>query len=82
MLLLQVQLNNSLNVITELSLNEIIYECKIKKLILLLFTSVVINVVVDTTKNIFNQQLKYQRKIVDVTIFANIKVKIYYNVKH
>ena len=34
------------------------------------------------SKNIFNQRLKYQQKIVDVTTFVNVKIKIYYDVKH
>ena len=34
------------------------------------------------SKNIFNQRLKYQQKTADVTAFANVKIKIYYDVKH
>ena len=34
------------------------------------------------SKDIFNQRLKYQQKTADVTIFVNVKIKIYYDVKH
>ena len=34
------------------------------------------------SKNIFNRRLKYQREIVDVTVFVNVKIKIYYDARH
>ena len=76
MLILQTQLNNFFNIVIELLLNEIIYNFKIKNALI---------VVVNTSqmlKNIFNQRLKYQQKIVNVIVFVNVKVKIYYDVKH
>ena len=76
MLVLQTQLNNSFNAVIELSFNEIIYNFKIKNALI---------VVVDASqmsKNIFSQRLKYQQKIVDAIVFVNVKIKVYYNVKH
>ena len=76
MLILQTQLNNFFNVVIELLFNKIIYNFKIKNALI---------VVVDASqmsKNIFNQRLKYQQKIVDVIVFVNVKIKIYYDVKH
>ena len=76
MLILQTQLNNFLNVVIELLFNKIIYNFKIKNALI---------VVIDASqmlKNIFNQRLKYQQKIVDAIAFVNIKIKIYYDVKH
>ena len=75
MFLLQAQLNNFFNVVTELSSNEVMYNFKIRKLMFVIDFQKI-------SKVIFEQQLKYQRKVADVTIFVNVKAKVYYNVKH
>ena len=50
---------------------------------------VVVNDIVDvkidvnqTSKDIFNQRLKYQRETTDVIVFVNVKIKIYYDFRH
>ena len=74
---LQAQLNNSFNIVTELASNEIVYEFKTKKLI------IAVDVKVDNiSDNILNRRLKYQRETADVIVFAQVKTKIYYDVKH
>ena len=77
---LQIQLNNSFNVAIELTFNEIIYDFKTWKL----FFVVVIAIIDESqmSNDIFNQKLKYQQKIVDVIVFVNVKIKIYYDVHH
>ena len=68
-------MNNSFNIAIELSLNEIIYDFKVRKLVFVINFQKI-------SKIIFEQRLKYQRKVVDVTTFVNVKTKMYYNVKH
>ena len=34
------------------------------------------------SKIIFERRLKYQQKAINAIVFVNIKVKIYYDVKH
>ena len=71
---LQVTLNNSINVIINLSLNEINYDFKIRKTLTTLF--------VDQVVDLSTQRLKYRQKIIDVIVFANVKIKIYYDARH
>ena len=75
MLTLQTQLNNFFNIVIELFFNKIIYNFKIKNALIVVDISQIL-------KNNFNQRLKCQQKIVDAIIFVNVKIKIYYNVKH
>ena len=72
---LQIQLNNVVNAFTKLSLNEIIYDFRIKKFIFVVKFQ-------NMSKNIFQQRLKYQRETVDVIFFVNAKIKMYYDVRH
>ena len=72
---LQAQLNNFFNVVIDLFFNEIIYDFKIKDALIVVDAS-------QMSKDIFSQRLKYQQKIADVTTFVNVKIKIYYDVKH
>ena len=74
---LQAQLNNFFNITIELFFNEIIYNFKIREIL-----TIVVNEIIKMLKNIFNQRLKYQRETIDVIVFVNVKIKIYYNVKH
>ena len=68
-------MNNFVNVIIDLSTNEINYEFKIRET---LSSLTIEKKIVD----LFVQRLKYCRKTIDVTTFINIKTKIYYNVQH
>ena len=72
---LQTQLNNSFNVAIDLSLNEVIYDFKVRDALIVIDASQV-------SKNIFSQRLKYQQKTADVIVFVNAKTKIYYDVRH
>ena len=74
---IQIQLNNTFNIATNLSFNEIIYEFKIKNAI-----SSLIEINTANVQNLSTQRMKYQRKIVDVTNFAIVKIKIYYDSRH
>jgi len=76
LLTLQAQLNNSLNVAIEMAPNEVIYNFKIKKALLLLHDSKLVR------DDIVNKRLKYRAKAIDVTTFANAKTKIYYDARH
>ena len=71
---LQIQFNNSINTITNLIFNKINYNFKIREIIL------------DLTKQkitkLLTQRLKYWQKIINVLVFVNVKIKIYYDVWH
>ena len=70
-------MNNSLNIVTNLFSNEIIYDFKVRNA---LFNIIEINIV-DTLK-LSTQRMKYQREIVDAIDFVVAKVKIYYDARH
>ena len=74
---IQTQLNNSLNTITDLISNEIIYDFKIRNA---LFSITRINIV--NAQDLSTQRLKYQRETIDAIVFATTKIKIYYDVRH
>ena len=71
----QIQMNNFVNVAIDLSINEINYEFKIRET---LSNLIIEKKIVD----LFAQRLKYRRETIDVTIFVNIKAKIYYDARH
>ena len=77
MLTLQAQLNNSLNVVIDIFFNKIIYNFKIKKVFFLfnVFDKFII-------KNLIQHYLKYRVEIVEIIVFINVKVKIYYDARH
>lgn len=76
MFALQAQLNNNLNAIIEITFNKTIYNFKIKEALLLIYDE-------NSTRNdIVDKRLKYRAKILKIIAFANVKAKIYYNVKH
>jgi len=61
-----------------MSPNKIIYKFKIKKTFLLLNHDndhFIIN-------DLSNKRLKYRVEIMNVTFFANVKIKIYYDLRH
>ncbi len=85
MSILQRQLNNSSNVAIELASNEIIYEFKIKKTHFLLNDNHSIILRDDhsiLSTNLFDKRLEFRIETFEATTFANVKAKIYYNVKH
>ena len=53
-----------------------IYDFKIKKIINLF------NHNQSIVENIFNKRFEFRLKIIDVTSFVNIKVKLYYDARH
>ena len=75
---LQTQLNNSSNSTTRLSLNEIIYDFKIKNSLSLLHLDSIESMMNDITQ----RRLKYRVEAIDATAFANTKAKIYYDARY
>ena len=72
--LLQIQLNNSINIITNLAFNEINYNFKIRE--------VLSSLTKQKITNLSTQRLKYKQETKNVSNFVNVKIKIYYNVQH
>ena len=68
-------MNNFANIIINLLANEINYEFKKRET---LSSLIIEKKIVD----LLAQRLKYRREIVNVTIFVNIKTKIYYDAQH
>ena len=77
LLFLQIMLNNSINVIIDLSFNEIIYDFKIRDAFI-----EIVNSEISVNLNFAALRLKYKKKVVDVIAFVNAKVKIYYDARH
>ena len=75
--IIQTQWNNSLNVVTNLFFNEIIYDFKVRNA---LFSIIETNIV--NTLNLSAQRMKYQREIVDAIDFVAAKIKVYYDARH
>ena len=75
---LQTQLNNSSNSTTRLSLNEIIYDFKVKNSLSLLHLDSMESIMNDITQ----RRLKYRAETIDATAFADTKTKVYYDVRH
>ena len=71
---LQISLNNALNVSIERFLNEIVYDFKIRK------TLTALNI--ENHINIEKERFRHRAEAVDVTSFAAVKFKIYYDVRH
>ena len=72
---IQSQLNNSSNVVTRLSSNEIIYDIRVRDTILTLNQR-------DQHESITNWRKKYQTKVSDAIAFVNAEIKVYYDFKH
>ena len=86
---LQFRLNNSLNVVIEFTLNEVIYDFKIREVM----TTVVFNfqqtiddnlfiVIFDIKSKFETNKFQYQKKVDDVTSYVNAKIKIMYDFRH
>ena len=71
---LQRQFNNSFNAITGLSANKFNYGFKVRET----FS----NFTEPKTYDLFTQRLEYRPKTVDVSAFANVKTKFYYDLRH
>ena len=71
--ILQTQLNNAFNVVIDLFVNKINNNFKIRDAFFNFFIALIV-------VNLLVQKLKYRQKVVNVTTFANVKIKIYYNV--
>ena len=75
---IQAQLNNSLNASTELCLNEIIYEFKVRESL-----SALNNNTFDISSEALSKlRLLYRKKASDAISFANSSMKIYYDSRH
>ena len=72
---IQSQLNNSSNVATRLSSNEIIYDFRVRDTILTLNQR-------DQHESITDQRKEYQAKASDAIAFVNAKMKVYYDFRH
>ena len=86
---LQISLNNVTTISIEFSLNEFMYDFKIKNVLTTLFNNKhditaisTSNMNVNKIKKVAERRFMYVKKIVDVTIFVNAKTKIYYDKKH
>ena len=86
---LQLRLNNSLNVVTELTLNEVIYDFKIREVMtVVVFSSQQIiddnlSIVIFDIKSKFEiSKFQYQKKVDDVTLYVSAKIKIMYDSRH
>ena len=71
---IQSQFNNSLNAFTDLSSNEIIYGFRVRDIISAL------NQMQD--ESITNKRKEYQTEASDAIAFVNVKMKVYYDVRH
>ena len=74
LLSLQIQFNNLINVVTNLVFNKINYNFKIREILS--------NLTKQKITTLSTQRLKYKQETKNVLIFVNVKVKIYYNVRH
>ena len=74
---IQTQLNNALNVVTNLLSNEINYDFKMKDT-LINFN----NIITTNSIDLSIKRLEYRQETVDVIAFAAAKSKVYYDVRH
>ena len=75
--IIQIQLNNSFNVVTNLFFNEIIYDFKVRDALFSIIETNTVDIL-----NLSTQRMKYQREIVDAIDFVAAKVKVYYDARH
>ena len=74
---IQAQLNNALNVVTNLSSNEINYDFKVRDTLISLN-----NIITANSVDLPIKRLEYRQEAVDVIAFAAAKSKVYYDVRH
>jgi hypothetical protein len=81
--LIQADFNNFLNVVIDLSSNEIIYEFKIKDTLFFLITVKIENLSQFKILNLLNQtKLRSRRKATNVVFFVDVRVKIIHDKRH
>ena len=73
---LQTQLNNAFNVIINRSFNEMIYEFKLRDVLIVLIRKFI------KIDDINFERFRHQRKAIDVTLYVMIKIKIVYDSRH
>lgn len=73
---LQVFLNNLINTFIERALNEIMYNFKVREVFFALTFIAVIKI------NINKERFRHKTKVANVTFYAFVKFKIYYDFKH
>ena len=78
---LQLFFNNVVNAIINHVSNEIIFEFKFREILTIIVIKKFI-AIIDVKKKFANDKFIFRKKIVDVTFFVNVKIKIYYNVRH
>ena len=76
MSILQIQLNNVFNVIIDREFNEIIYEFKLRDVLIVLIRKFM------KIDDIDFERFRYQRKTIDVISYVMIKIKIIYDSRH
>ena len=74
---LQIQFNNFVNVVIDLSFNEINYDFKTRDAFFNLSKQSK-----QSFENLAIQRLKYRREATDVIVFVNVKIKIHYDARH
>ena len=74
--ILQTQLNNAFNVIIDRSFNEMIYEFKLRDVLIALIRKFI------KIDDIDFERFRHQRKTIDVISYVMIKVKIIYDSRH
>lgn len=91
LLALQASFNNASTSFIEYSLNELMYELKIKDVLTALtksaqneFATITTNITIDfkKIKNAIEYKMIYAKKVANVTTFVNAKAKTYYDKKH
>ena len=75
--LLQIQFNNFVNVIIELSFNKINDDFKTRDAFFNLSKQSK-----QSSENLAIQRLKYRRETIDVIVFVNVKIEIHYDARH
>ena len=86
---LQFRSNNSLNVVIELTFNEIIYDFKVREVMTVVvfsFQQIIDDnlfiVIFDIKSKFETNRFQYQKKVDDVTSYVNVKIKIMYDSRH
>ena len=74
--ILQIQLNNVFNVIIDREFNEIIYEFKLRDVLIVLIRKLI------KIDDIDFERFRHQRKTIDVILYIMIKVKIIYDSRY
>ena len=74
--ILQVQLNNASNAITDRSFNEMMYEFKLRDVLIALTRKFI------KIDDVDFERFRHQRKAIDAIVYVMIKIKIMYDARH